>query len=285
MRLPKALIVPHAGYALLRHGCRPARTDVLGVISGASIRNVVLIGPEPSRADARPRRCRRSTTFETPLGPKCPIDRVAADNGCGNSGSPGFPMQRMPPSIRSRCNCPSCRPLLACLRTPADRHWARCRRTTGGAGARGDLGRALDADRGQLRPQPLPHGRRSPAARCGVRPRTRSSRVEATFRTGRPADRASSQRPDGRSRSRRGAGGRAARPAQLRRYGGRPLAGGRLWKLRTSTWLEPAARRELLLCVAASGHRVRPGFESAGRSTGCTADLPADLLREHARPS
>ena len=176
---------PSRGIRLLRHGCRqrvpaPARIVRLHPQRGAD-------RAEPSRADARPRDavggCVRNAAGRDPDRPGCTPaaagTRARRDLRCG-------PRRRT--FARGAAAVPA--DGAAGLRAAADRHGTRAARA-GGPGARGHLGRALDADRGQLGPESLPHGRRGAATRRpdeGLDPRASRRPVGRS----RPAARAAS---------------------------------------------------------------------------------------------
>jgi AmmeMemoRadiSam system protein B len=120
VRQPRALIVPHAGYAYSGSvaGCAYRRLRD----AGARIRHVVLLGPT-HRVPLRGLAVSSFDGFETPLG-TVPID-VAGRQRLREPGSPASPTRRTPPSTPSRYSCRSCSPYSTtstCCRSPRASH-------------------------------------------------------------------------------------------------------------------------------------------------------------------
>ena len=159
---PKALIVPARGLSLLRRGrgvCVPAAARLARADPPRGD-----VRAEPPRADARPRGAVRRLR-SPPRSARC-RSTCAIASGCASSAWSASPMRRTPPSTRSRCSCRSCRWRSAVFDILPIAIGPRAS-GPGGARARRRVERAGHADRGQFRPEPLPHlGGSAPARRA-----------------------------------------------------------------------------------------------------------------------
>ena len=221
--VPKALIAPHAGYVY--SGPIAAAAYARLAAGRETIRRVVLFGPThrvPVRGLALP----SARAFATPLGNRGRRSRRRRRGADAAAGVRKRRRARVRALARSAAAVPA-----GGARRFQHRAVRRRRRDArrGGRSHRVAVGRPGDADRRQLRPVALPPLRRR--ARNRSRDRRGDPRAVGHARSRAGLRRDADQRiAPGGPPARTAAG--AARPAQLRRHGGRQVPRGRLCVVR-----------------------------------------------------